>query len=242
MASTFLVLTNKLLRRLNEVELTSSDFASAKNTQAAAKDCIITAVSEINTSEYQWPWINTTATQAVTLGDSTYSFTDTSVTPDWNTFTLTQSATSQPITLKYLTSEEYYKYYRQIDLEAIDTVTGAGSGYPKFIYPIPGGFGISPVPDANYTLTYDCTAIPPELTDYDDVCSIPTAWDFVILNMALKHYYMYKDNVEAAGFWVNESNKSYNKMVSSLVNRQDYVWSNMVNFGGQKWSIDYTKV
>lgn len=242
MASTFLVLTNKLLRRLNEVELTSSDFASAKNTQAAAKDCIVTAVSEINSSQYQWPWVNSTKTQAIATGDHEYTFTDTSVVPDWTTFTLTRTATNPPYTLKYLTAEEYYQYYRQVDIEASDINTGVGSGMPRFIYPIPGGFGISPIPDTNYTITYDCTNNPVDLAAYDDVCSIPTVWDYVILNIALKHYYMYKDNVEAAGFWVNESNKTFGKMVNSLVNRQDYVWSTVVNHGGQKWSIDYTKV
>ena len=40
MATTFLTLTNELLRRLNEVTLTTDTFATAKNVQAIAKDAI----------------------------------------------------------------------------------------------------------------------------------------------------------------------------------------------------------
>lgn len=234
--STFLALTNKLLRRLNEVELTDSTFASARNVGAAAKDCIIAAIAEINSSEYQWEWNTNTETVNVVLGQVVYQFPTDDTVPDWNTFTLTASDDNPPQTMKYLTSEEYYKYYRQNDLQQTDEITGAGSGWPKFMFPVPGGFGVSPVPDKAYTMTYSYYKVPPELVLSTDTTNIPTVWDYVILNMALKHYSMYKDNTEQAGFWVNESNKSFSKMVNSLVNRDDYVWSNMSNFGGQKWS------
>ena len=47
MATTFLTLTNELLRRLNEVTLTTSTFATAKNVQAIAKDAINSSIREI---------------------------------------------------------------------------------------------------------------------------------------------------------------------------------------------------
>lgn len=240
--STFLVLTNKLLRRLNEVQLTSTTFASAKNTQAMAQDAIIAAIAEINTTETQWPWNTQTGTASVVLNTLTYSFTTDEVVPDWDTFRLVKTATVPAVTLKYITSEEYYKYYRQIDLAAIDATTLVGQGQPKFIFPVPGGFGISPSPDTTYTINYEFYKTPTEPALYSDTTDIPTVWDYVIINLALKHYYMYKDNTEQAGFWINESNKTLTKMRNSMVNRPDYVWSNMVNFGGQKWSIDYTKL
>lgn len=242
MASTFLVLTNKLLRRLNEVQLTSTTFADARNTQAMAQDAIIAAIAEINTSETQWPWNTQTGTTNVVLNTLAYQFDNDEIVPDWDTFRLLKTATVQPFPLKYLTSEEYYKFYRQIDIQAIDTVTNVGQGTPRFIFPVPGGFGISPSPDTTYTINYEYYVTPTELSLHSDICVIPTVWDYVIINMALKHYYMYKDNTEQAGFWINESNKTLTKMRNSIVNRDDYVWSNMVNFGGQKWSIDYTKL
>ncbi len=46
MATTFLTLTNELLRRLNEVTLTTDTFAGAKNVQAIAKDSINSSIRE----------------------------------------------------------------------------------------------------------------------------------------------------------------------------------------------------
>jgi len=40
MATTYLQLTNELLREMNEVALTSSNFASAIGIQAHVKDCV----------------------------------------------------------------------------------------------------------------------------------------------------------------------------------------------------------
>lgn len=242
MGSTFLVLTNKLLRRLNEVQLTSTSFASAKNVHAMAQDAIIAAIAEINTSETQWPWNTHTGTTSVVLNTLAYQFTTDEVVVDWDTFRLLKSDTVPPIALKYLTSEEYYRYYRQPDIEAIDTVTDIGQGQPRFVFPVPGGFGISPSPDTTYTINYEYYLTPTELVLHGDTTDIPTVWDYVIINMALKHFYMYKDNTEQAGYWINESNKTLTKMKNSIVNRPDYVWSTVVNHGGQKWTSDYTKL
>lgn len=242
MASTFLALTNKLLRRLNEVQVTSTGFADAKNTQAMAQDAIIAAIAEINTSETQWPWNTQTGTANVALNTLTYSFPSTEVVPNWDTFRLLQTTDVPAFPLTYMTSEEYYKYFRQFDIQAIDVVTGKGRSKPYYVYPVPGGFGISPSPDTTYTINYEYYQTPAELVLHSDICSIPTVWDYVIINMALKHYYMYKDNTEQAGFWVSQAKESFNKMRASVVNRPDYMWANVVNNGGMRWSTDYVKL
>ena len=59
MAKTYLQLTNELLRELNEVVLTSSNFASAIGIQAHAKDCINRAYLDIVTEEPKWPFLAT---------------------------------------------------------------------------------------------------------------------------------------------------------------------------------------
>ena len=56
MATTFIDLTNKVLRRLNEVEMTSSDFASATGVQALAKDAVRDSIAKINQAEFEWPF------------------------------------------------------------------------------------------------------------------------------------------------------------------------------------------
>jgi len=59
MATTFLQLTNELLRELNEVALTSSTFANAIGVQQHAKDLINRAYLDIVTEEAKWPFLAT---------------------------------------------------------------------------------------------------------------------------------------------------------------------------------------
>lgn len=54
MAVTYLQLTNELLRRLNEVVMDATDFATARNIQALAKDAVNSAIREILHSAQEW--------------------------------------------------------------------------------------------------------------------------------------------------------------------------------------------
>ena len=53
MALTFLEMTNAALRRLNEVQLTSANFATAKGFHAQAKDAVNSALVDIHRSELE---------------------------------------------------------------------------------------------------------------------------------------------------------------------------------------------
>ena len=55
--STFINLTNELLRRLNEVQIDESSFASAKNVQALAKDAINSAIRQTLQDAQEWPFL-----------------------------------------------------------------------------------------------------------------------------------------------------------------------------------------
>ena len=59
MAKTYLQLTNELLRELNEVVLTSSNFSSAIGIQAHAQDCINRAYLDMATEEPKLPFLAT---------------------------------------------------------------------------------------------------------------------------------------------------------------------------------------
>ena len=48
MATTFLTLTNDVLRELNEIELTSSTFASAKGIQSFVKDAVNKSLKDVS--------------------------------------------------------------------------------------------------------------------------------------------------------------------------------------------------
>lgn len=240
--STFLVLTNKLLRRLNEVQLTDTSFASARNVQAMAKDAIIAAIAEINTREYQWPWNKAEGT--VIANNDAYEFTwptDTTV-PLWDSFKIT-GVPADAIVSSYLipiSQEEWLKEYRQLD---VDSIPDGGKDKPVFVFPIVGGFGVSPMPNKAYTITYEYYTVPNELVAQDDTTNIPTSYDYVLINFALKHYYMYKDNTQQATYWSQEAEATFKQIkYRQATNHPDAAWTNMVNYGGQPWKSNYAKI
>ena len=74
MATTYLVLSNRILRELNEVELTSTTFSSSRGIQTAVKDFINKAIHDIYNEGAELPLLHTTTTQALTTGDGEYDF------------------------------------------------------------------------------------------------------------------------------------------------------------------------
>ena len=57
MATTYLQLTNELLREMNEVELTSATFASSLGVQTHVKDLVNRAYLDMVNEEPQWPFL-----------------------------------------------------------------------------------------------------------------------------------------------------------------------------------------
>ena len=74
MATTYLQLTNKVLRELNETELTSSTFASSRGIQTAVKDFVNKSVHDIYNESAEIPALHTRTTQDLTIGDAEYDF------------------------------------------------------------------------------------------------------------------------------------------------------------------------
>ena len=70
MAYDYLGLTNEVLARMNEVELTASNFVSgARGFQTQCKNAVNDAINYVNQSEYGWPFSH--ATNTVTLANTT---------------------------------------------------------------------------------------------------------------------------------------------------------------------------
>lgn len=237
-SSNFLQLTNMLLVRLKEPEITSSEFASVRGTSAAAKQCIKASVDEIYARNHEWPFMYQTGSQTATVGVEEYSF-PTSVSPtngvDWKSFRLQVSGALGINTtpLELIPHDKWAKDYRPADE---DTST-SGLGIPRKVFKSHGtgshgGFGISPSPNAAYVILYDYFVTETSLSLYSDSVTIPDRFDFVILNGALKNFYMFKENTEQAAFWAGEFDKTLNFMKLNLNPRRDDVYDTRVNFGG----------
>ena len=74
MATTYLVLSNRILRELNEVEMTSTTFSSSRGIQTAVKDFVNKSIHDIYNEGAELPLLHTSTTQALTAGDGEYDF------------------------------------------------------------------------------------------------------------------------------------------------------------------------
>ena len=92
MAESYLTLTNKVLARLNEVELTSSTFTSSRGIQTQTKTAINEAVRYLNQREYNYPFNHATETKTLTAGVVRYSLPTTTKVVDYNTFRIVKDS------------------------------------------------------------------------------------------------------------------------------------------------------
>ena len=93
MAESYLTLTNKVLARLNEVQLTSSNFTDARGIQVQAQNAVNEAVRYINQREFQYPFNHSTKTETLVPGTVRYSIPTDAKTVDYNTFRLSKNST-----------------------------------------------------------------------------------------------------------------------------------------------------
>jgi len=92
MSGTFLNLTNKVLARLNEVQLTSSSFATARGIQVQAKNAVNEATRYINQREFNYPFNHSTETKTLTAGVVRYSIPTSAKTVDYHTFRIVKDS------------------------------------------------------------------------------------------------------------------------------------------------------
>ena len=88
MATTYLTLTNRVLRELNETELTSSTFSSSRGVQTAIKDFVNKGIHDIYNETGEIPLLYARTTQDLTVGDNEYSFPTDFRKADMDSFTM----------------------------------------------------------------------------------------------------------------------------------------------------------
>tara|TARA_R110000787_G_scaffold579_1_gene2060 strand:- start:4760 stop:5449 length:690 start_codon:yes stop_codon:yes gene_type:complete len=198
MASTFLHLTNRLLRKVNEVEIPEADFSNTRGVQTLAKDAIIDSISQINQQRFEWPFNAALHTQQLAVGQEEYSFPEFFKIADWTSFQI-QKNDSLGVShknLRFIDRDEYTARFKDTD----DDSGASGVSCPDFVFPSHGnGYGVSRSPDQAYSLQFKYFMTQSALADYTDVSRIPTPYDNVILDGALFYLYMYRGNAESAG-------------------------------------------
>jgi hypothetical protein len=242
MATTYLDLTNELLRELNEVPLTSSNFSGAVGFQAFVKDAINKSIFDIANQEPQLPFFSagvsgstdpfygntTVATVAGTrwylLNASSSSITTDFASIDWDDFYLTtinvsgESAPHVSKGLRFVNLNEWRRYYR--DSENEDDAGSQQFGEPKFVIKSPDNrkFGLSPIPDKVYNVHFYAFTKPTALSAHDDTIVLPEQYSNVITSRARYYIWQFKESPQQAAFALEDYKKAIKYMKSNLIN------------------------
>ena len=244
MATTYLDLSNEVLRELNEVVLTSGSFASATGIQGFVKDAINKSLFDVANAEPQLPFFSagvsgstdpfygnvTVATVAgqrwYTLKSDSSSITTDYSSVDWDDFyitTINVSGESAPFTstgLKYLTLTDWKRYYR--DAENADDANTQSYGEPKYVYKSPDHrkFGLSPIPDKVYNVHFYAFEKPTALSAYDDTIPMPEQYSNVLTARTRYYVHQFKENIQQAAMALDDYRKALRHMKSNLINPQ----------------------
>lgn len=223
MAYNYLELTNEVCRRLNETELTSSNFASATGFYAQIKDSINSAVRDINQMHFYWPFNHNTDDITLTPGELRYPLPENAKYVDFYTVRLqrnTSLGVGSALHLRQISYDEYIDRYIDQEFET-DTTKGT---FPRYVVRSKDGDIIfAPMPDKAYTVEYEYFMFPADLTTYDDVPTIPYRFKHVIVDGAMYHAYMFRDNLESASLALRKFEEGTKHMRTLLVNENIYV-------------------
>jgi hypothetical protein len=198
MGTTYLELTNRVLRKLNEVELTSATFASATGFHALAKDLVVESIDRINKYHLRWPFNHTTGTITCVADTATYAIASGYRMVDWSTMFLEEDAALE-VAAQKLPEIDYLQWHNEKRGREQLAVSGAVN-VPSNVYRTRDEkIGISPIPDRAYTITYEYWQVPTRLSLYSDTTLIPEEYDSVIVSHAMVGGYRFRENYEMSG-------------------------------------------
>jgi hypothetical protein len=225
MSSTYLQLTNKLLRRLNEVEIDTADFTGARNVQALAKDAVNASIREIISYVQQWPFLLTVEEQTLTAGTQEYSFPSDMHVVDWDSFFLKKDAAidTNAKELNVISYDEYQSRHRASDANMVST----SYAQPERIYRTQQSkFGVSPPPDKAYTVQYTYFSFPTDLSTATDTTIIPPRFEHVLIEGAMVFMMRFRSNDSAVAYHLKKFQEGLEFMRRVLLDPPDYFRAN----------------
>ena len=229
MPTSYIDLCNQTLRRLNEVEIAEADFGSVRGVQALVKDSVKAAVAKINQAEFGWPFNAAEETDTLVAGQTEYVWPQYFKVVDWNSFQIQKNDTLGTgfKTLKVIDTDEWYSRHRDDDYSA----GNLGRGIPDFVFAGHGnGYGISPSPDKAYTIKFRYFMNYSDITNATDVTRIPESFDTILIDGALYHLYMFKDNIEAAQGAFMAFEKGIKDLQTLYINNQVYIRDTRIRY------------
>ena len=226
MAYDYLGLVNDVNRRLNEVELTSANFAGATGYYSFAKDSVNQAIRHIQQEEFEWPWNHVEETEVLTAGVARYSMPYDCKTVNMNTFRIKRNSALNVETfkLKVLSYEEYLDKYADSEYNSSNTV-------PTHVVRTPSRELIFyPKPDKAYEVVYEYYRNSYDLELHDDVPSLPEQYRYIIIDGAMYNVYQFRGDMQAAQLAFDKFEQGIKQLRSLHINRTEYLRDTRVYF------------
>jgi hypothetical protein len=227
MSYDYIGLVNEVNRRLNEVELTSGNFSSAKGFYSQIKDSVNASLRDIYQTHYEWPFNHVIAEETLSAGETRYAFPNDTGSIDFDTFRIKEDATFGNATskLSVISYEDYLE--RAIDQEYGDNTSKRQ--IPTSVFHAPGSeWGVTPPPDQDYEIVYEYYRVPVDLESATDVPSVPERFRHVIIEGAMYYAYLFRSNEQAANLAKLKFEEGLKRMRTILVNRYSYIRSTAV--------------
>ena len=242
MATTYLNLTNEVLREINEIQLTSGTFSGAIGIQAFVKEAINRSIFDIANEEPQLPFFAAAASGGTdpfygnvtvasvagqrwyTLKSGSSSITTDYSSIDWDDFYLTTinvSGESAPFvsrSLHYLGLTDWRRHLR--DSENADDADTQAYGEPRYVLRSPDHrkFGLSPIPDKVYNVHFYAYSTPTALSSHSDAMVLPDQYGPVITAKTRYYVHQFKEQLQQAAFAMDDYKKGMRHMKNNLVN------------------------
>lgn len=217
--TTYIDLTNQVLRRFGSQTISSANFTSTTDPVVVlAKNAVNDAIQELNFYEFGWAFLNTSASVVTTAGQQSYAIPSSARSIDWDSFIIQGSSAASVDTTKL----QELSYSEWINTLAERDGDAGASDYdtPQFVFRYPdGNIGFSPIPDTAYTIQYRYNAYSATLSAAADEPAIPSAYSSVIVAGACKYMARHRGNDQQAQTYEAQFKEGVSRMRTILINR-----------------------
>jgi len=222
MSYNFLSLVNDVALRINETQLTSSNFDTATGFYPQLKEAVNSSLRHINQAHFFWPYNHNTEEETLAAGTTRYALPNNAKYVDFGSFRVKRDddlGIARGKRLRQLTYSEYLDTY--IDQE-YETDTTRGST-PNYVVRTPDQeYAIVPMPNAAYEVEYEYYMEPVDLELYSDIPTVPDQFRHVVVDGAMYYAYMFRDNIEMANLSQSKFENGIKQMRTLLVNENAY--------------------
>lgn len=229
MAYDFIGLVNDINRRLNEVELTSSNFASAKGYYSLAKDAVNSAIRHIGQEEFEWPFMHIEDELRLSKGSVRYGVPESAKTVNYNTFRIIRDDINEgeTVKLKSMPYEEWLDNHVDSEYNSDTSIRSM----PSHVVRTPSReFILYPAPDKEYTLVYEYYNTAYEMINATDIPEFPEQYRHIIVDGAMYYVHQFRGDMQGAQLAQQHFEKGIKHLRSIHINRTQYIRDTRVHF------------